>query len=283
MNSASDNLTSVGLLLLLSIGIIVVLAIALAWRWRSEVVRVLPSLLLTLAVVLFVFFGLKWSRGVATQTALQHEAARDAELQMTQRVLSSRATESASAPVVAELDSAKPDVEQPEWTRQPARVDGSRKLIVVRSGRFSSEEEAVFHGFQQAAVTAVKENASLDPRGVGALQPQHTDMVKETAIKQRHLETIAEYDFGKFKAPMYQLWLQVELSPELGERLAEPWRQMAVAARLEKLTGWSVWGTAAAALAAFALRLDAAWNGRRRAVVAGTAIALSLGSLAFLV
>lgn len=114
------------------------------------------------------------------------------------------------------------------------------------------------------------------------MQPQHTDIVKEAGIKSRFMEKTDQYDFGKFKAPMHQLWLQVELTPELGERLAESWRQAAIEARLRTLTGWSVWGTAAAAMAAFALRLDAAWNGRRRAVIAGTVIALTLGSLAFL-
>ena len=82
--------------------------------------------------------------------------------------------------------------------------------------------------------------------------------------------------------PMHQVWLRVELSPQLGQRFAEPWRQVAVAARLRALTGWSVWGTAAAALIAFALRLDAAWNGRRRGIIVGTAAALMLGSLVFL-
>ena len=139
----------------------------------------------------------------------------------------------------------------------------------------------MLHGFQQAAATAVKEDSSLDPRGTGIVQPQHADVVKDTAIKQRFLE-VTQHDFGKFKAPMHQLWLQMELTSELGERLAEPWRQAAIEARLRTLTGWSLWGTAAAALAAFALRLDAAWNGRRRSVIVGTAISLALGSLAFL-
>ena len=170
---------------------------------------------------------------------------------------------------------------RPEWTRQSTHVDGRTKFVVVSSGRFASEQEAELHGYQQAAVIAAKEYSSLDPRGIGAVQQQHADLIKNNAIKQRFLE-VAQHDFGKFQAPMHQLWLEVALTPELGERLAEPWRQAAVDVRLRTLSGWGLWGTAAAALAAFGLRLDSAWNGKRRAVIGGTVVALALGSLAFI-
>ena len=95
------------------------------------------------------------------------------------------------------------------------------------------------------------------------MQPQHADLIKDSAITKKFME-VTQHDFGKFQAPMYQLWMEVALTPEVGERLAEPWRQAAVEARLRTLGSWSVWGTAAAALAAFGLRLDSARNGRRR-------------------
>ena len=183
--------------------------------------------------------------------------------------------------VLTEADALKSAAARPEWTRQSTHVDGRTKFVVVSSGRFASEQEAELHGYQQAAVIAAKEYSSLDPRGIGAVQPQHADLIKNNAIKQRFLE-VAQHDFGKFQAPMHQLWLEVALTPELGERLAEPWRQAAVDVRLRTLGGWGLWGTAAAALAAFGLRLDSAWNGKRRAVIGGTVVALALGSLAFI-
>lgn len=281
MNSVTHtDQASVSLLLMVFVlfGVILVFTLLISGR-RSEIAGALAKFLVV-GVLVLVIGGFFWSRGVAIQTANRLEP-QPMPIQHPDPPINLAASESPSSLVSGELESTKPDVERPEWTRQPVRVDGSRKLIVVSSGRFASEEEATLHGFQQAAATAVKEYSSLDPRGVGAVQPQHSDVVKETAIKQRFLE-VTQHDFGKFKAPMHQLWLQVELTPELGERVAEPWRQAAIKARLRTLTGWSVWGTAAAALAAFALRLDAAWNGRRRALVAGTAIVLTLGSLAFL-
>lgn len=280
MNSAGDTpalARGVLLLALMVAGVLAALMLAFARpQRRARIAQGIVQRFLV-AVVVVVVLGFSWSVPMRP-VRLENKSSAD--------VVSARIAESpALAPVLAqpvgESESSQSESQLPEWTRQPMRVDGSRKLIVVSSGRFASEEEAERHGCQQAAAAAVKEYSSLDPRGIGAVQPQHADVVKHTATKQRFLE-IAQHNFGKFQAPMYQLWMQVELTPELGERLAEPWRQAAVEARLRTLGGWGLWGTAAAALAAFALRIDSTWNGRHRAVVAGTAIALALGSLAFL-
>lgn len=265
---------SLGVLVL--IGFMAVLVIAASGRRFPEIARTLAKIGVV-GVGFLVILGFVWTVPVQ-QVRRENPYAAESRLI---RSSETRASASASPAVTVELESAKPGVELPEWTRQSARIDGNRKLIVVSSGRFASEEEANLHGIQTAAASAAKEYSSLDPRGIGAAQPRHMDLVKDTAIKQRFLE-IAQHDFGKFQAPMYQLWMQVELTPELGERLAEPWRQAAVEARLRTLAGWGLWCTAAAALAAFALRLDAAWNGRRRAVLVGATIALAVGGLAFL-
>lgn len=285
MNSVPDigqANVNIEMMSLVLIGGIIVLTIVISGRRSPEIARSFAKLLVVGVFLLVAFGFIFWTKGIPRQSPIQSEIQQRAVERHSPEAIKSLALEGLSPSVVSELESSKPEVERPEWTRLPVRIDGGRKLIVVSSGLFASKEESELHGFQQAAVAAVKEFSSLDPRGTGAVQPQHTDLVKEIAIKDRFSETIPEWDFGKFKAPMHQLWLQVELSNELGERLAEPWRQAAVEARLRTLTGWSLWGTAAAALAAFALRLDAAWNGRRRAVIAGTAIALTLGGLAFL-
>lgn len=267
---------SLGVLVLIGFMAVLVLVVAVSGRRLPEIARTLAKIGVV-GVGILVILGFVWTVPVQ-QVRRENPHVTESRLI---RSSETRASANASPAVTAYLESAKPGVELPEWTRLSARIDGNRKLIVVSSGRFASEEEANLHGFQAAAATAVKEYSSLDPRGVGAVQPQHRDLVKDTAIKQRFMES-AQHDFGKFHAPMYQLWMQVELTPELGERLAEPWRQAAVEARLRMLTGWGLWGTAAAALAAFALRLDAAWNGRRRAVLIGATIALAVGGLAFL-
>lgn len=262
---------SLGLMVLVFIVCTAAFTIVASRRRLPDVARVLAKLGVVV-VALLVAFGFAYQAQQGNSHALEKGM-------MPAPVI--RASASTSPQTTVELESTKTTTELPEWARQSVRIDGNRKLVVVNSGLFASEEEAELHGFEQAAAIAVKEYASLDPRGSGTVQPQHTDLVKENAIKQKPFLEVIQYDFGKFQAPMYRLWLQVELTPELGERIAEPWRQAAVEARLRTLTGWSLWATATAALTAFALRLDAAWAGRRRAMIAGTAVVLALGSLAF--
>lgn len=267
----------------LLVGFVLFFALAIPRRHSRQTGQMLAKLL---AVAVAIAVAAKFFSAVGSHH-IQFETAR-IEVPEVHRVTvpevprapapSSNVTPDASP---TDSESVKSSSELPEWTKLPVRMDGSRKLFVVSSGRFATEEEAELHGLQDATAAAVKEYASLDPNGRGAVQPQHSDIVKDKAIKLQHKEVI-QFDFGKFQAPMYQLWMQLELTPELGERLAEPWRQAAVDARLRTLGGWCLWGTAAAALAAFALRIDSAWNGRYRAVVAGATIALALGGLAFL-
>ena len=265
--------------LLLTIGLVLVafiVALFTARRYPSAVRAIVIGG--GMCITLLVCAGFTGTAFVSLRGQIENPRV---ELQEDRPVTLSLSKVDAEIPVLTEADAVKSEAALPEWTRQKMQVDGHTKFVVVSSGRFASEQEAELHGYQQAAVIAAKEYSSLDPRGIGAVQPQHTDLIKGNAIKQRFLE-VAQHDFGKFQAPMHQLWLEVALTPELGERLAEPWRQAAVDVRLRTLSGWGLWGTAAAALAAFGLRLDSAWNGKRRAVIGGTVVALALGSLAFI-
>lgn len=248
------------------LGTIVVLTILLSGRHRPAVTRAMFQLG-TIGVVIFLIFGgIRDFRGAKVSVE-------------TPRVRI--APEMSSLVQNHDSDNEKLDNALPEWTRQAVRIDGQRKLVVISSGRFASEQEAELHGLQQAAVVAAKEYSSLDPRGIGAVAPEHPDLVKNLAIKRQFSE-VAQHDFGKFQAPMYQRWLQIELTSELGDRIAAPWRQAVVEARLRLLAGIGLWATAATALSAFALRLDSAWKGRRRSAIVGAVIVLTLGSLALI-
>ena len=184
-------------------------------------------------------------------------------------------------PSLAEAPLDSPNAVLPEWTGKTSYVDGAKTFVVVKSGRFATLEEAELHAFDEAGQAAARHYRHFDPSGVGRCVPAQRELVRQQAIRDR-FEEITRHDFGAMKDyPMHQVWLRVEFNPSLGERFAEPWRKAIVESRLRKLTGWSIWGTAAAALAAFALRLDSAWNGRRRAAVVGTAVVLALGCLAF--
>ncbi len=169
----------------------------------------------------------------------------------------------------------------PDWTQQPTSAIGSTSFAVVRSGRFASREEAEQNAFNEAINVAAKHFRRLDPRGVAAHTDSQRDLVRQTAIRQRHDE-VSRHDFGTMKNhPMHQVWLQLELSPTLGDKLAEPWRHSAVEARLRTLTGWAIWLTAAAAALTIALRLDSAWQGQRRRVICFVTVFLIVSSMAW--
>jgi hypothetical protein len=151
--------------------------------------------------------------------------------------------------------------------------------VVVKSGPWASVAEAELHAYDEAASVAAAEFWHLDPRGVGPRLAVHSSEVRQTNPKR--FDEVTETDFGKFTAPMHQVWLQVELSPQLGERFAEPWRQAAVEARMRLLAGGGIWLTAVTGLIAFALRLDAARQGQQRIAVCVVTVVLAVGGLLF--
>ncbi len=290
MNSVSppNDQWSVGLLSLLLVLVIVVGAVvAVLFELRrspqgNQVLSKILAVFVAVAVTMVIFGGVFLSRGRVETGPVQWQWTKhDDEIQVASPRLEPALPEM-EKPSVADALPVSTNSELPEWTRKPSQVDGAKTFVVVKSGRFATLEEAELHAFDEAGQAAARHYRHFDPSGVGQCAQVQRELVRQQAIRERS-EEISRHDFGAMKDyPMHQVWLRVELSPQLGQRFAEPWRQAAVAARLRTLTGWSVWSTAAAALIAFALRLDAAWNGRRRAIIVGTSAALMLGSLAFL-
>lgn len=197
--------------------------------------------------------------------------------------LASSATDSLGSP--PESDAAKSSAsvivsrsEQPEWTRQAARVDGASKYVVVRGGLWPSIDEAESHVLEEAARVAAVEFRHLDPLGVGDHRVLRTDVLKQLGVRKRFHE-VSEHEFANSKTRMHQIWLQLELTPELGQQLSEPWKNAAIDQRLRVLAGWSLWAAISAGIVAFGLRLDSIRNGRHRGVIIGTTVALMVGGL----
>lgn len=168
--------------------------------------------------------------------------------------------------------------ELPEWTRHAARVDGASRIVVVRSGLWSSITEAELHGLEEAARVAAVEFRHLDPLGVGDHRVLQTDALRQLGVRKRFHE-VSELELANSQTQMHQLWLQLELTPELGQRLSVPWKKAAIDQRLRKLAGWSLWSALMAGVVAFGLRLDSIWNGRRRGAIVGTTLVLMVGGL----
>jgi hypothetical protein len=271
------------LILVPAVGIVIAILFELRRSPRkNQVLSKILEVFVVIAVVIVVYGGVFLSRNQVETKLIQWRVTGQSH----ESQIASRPVE----PAISEMEKSSdvdarpvsPSAELPEWTRKTSSFDGANTFVVVKSGRFATLDEAELHAFDEAGQAAARHFRQFDPSGVGECGPLQRQMVRDSAIRDR-FEEISRHDFGTMKDfPMHQVWLRVELNTELGQRFAEPWRQATVAARLHTLTVASIWGTAAAALIAFALRLDAAWNGRRRAVIVGTAAALMLGSLAFL-
>ena len=277
-----DTRSDTGLLLIIAVAIGVAIAVWL--RNSPQAFRAFAKMAVALAaviVVMVVAAGFFWSTPRLQPAPLKpRQAERISAVNEPSRVTSGVAE---SPTLVAEAEEfANQKSELPEWTRQLSQVEGASTFVVVKSGLFATIDEAELHAFDEAGHAAAKHFRHLDPSGVGRCVPTQRELVRESAIRIR-FDEISPADLGTLKNfPMHQVWLRVELSPQLGERFAEPWRQAVIEARLRTLAGWGIWSTVAAALIAFALRIDSAWNGRRRTFVVGATVALMLGSLVFL-
>ena len=287
-------------LTLIVIALISGLTLALLLTRRlPDAARIMLSLLLTGTVLLLVLgfyvatasYAPRQLIPEAVQVAKFETAPRKVEVSASAEtgvtIVRSPETARAFAESPLEADGTAPKTSSaaafPEWIRQtptiPARGDGTR-TVVVKSGPWASVTEAELHAYDAATSVAAAEFRHLDPRGVGPRLDVHRGEIRQTAVKQR-FDEVTETNFGKFTAPMHQVWLQVELSPQLGERLAEPWRQAAVESRMRLLAGGGIWLTAVAGLMAFALRLDAARNGQQRTAVCVVTVVLAVGGLLF--
>lgn len=271
-----------GLLLIFVVAIGFLIAVWLVNS--SQTLRVFAKLIVAFAAVIVVMVlvaGLFLSKPSIQPATLSPQHAESISAVNGVPRVTSRVVESPT--LVAEAEEfVNQKSELPEWTRQLTRIEGASTIVVVKSGLFATVEEAELHAFDEAGQAAAKQFRQLDPSGLGRCVPTQRELVRELAVRERFDET-SPRNFGTLKNyPMRQVWLRLEFSPQFGEQFAEPWRHAVIEARLRTLAGWGIWSTAAAALIAFALRIDSAWNGRRRTFVVGTTIALMLGSLAFL-
>ena len=207
--------------------------------------------------------------------------------QLTQRAVATHVREMTQAELPDANASAEYNTEStansplPEWTKRNSIRDGERRTVAINGGRFASEKEAELHAIDQATLLATQEFRQLDPQRHGRRLESHRDEVQRTAIKKRFLE-VREHDFGKSKGLMYQVWLQLELSPDLGDRIASPWREAAVSARIRLLATSGIWLTAVMGLIAFAFRWDTARQGRNRKMLCVTVMIAAVGSLLLL-
>ena len=121
----------------------------------------------------------------------------------------------------------------PEWIRAGDQTIGDVRQVVLSSKLWSTAAEAteelrpIAAGLVRADFQARHEN-----RFGGRSHRFLTDeRILYSAVKKRYLEPI-DQDFGAFSAPMYRLWLQVEISPVVRTELYPVWKSGTVGERI---------------------------------------------------
>ena len=125
--------------------------------------------------------------------------------------------------------------QRPEWTTQPPSNDGLSERIVITSHQYSTREEAEQELLSVASELLQHDLGKLFPgdRGVSKWQPTAA-AIKQFAVKQQYVEA-ADRDFGSFVHPMYRVFWQLELSPEVRMEFLPMWRQDMTTVRMQRV------------------------------------------------
>lgn len=165
--------------------------------------------------------------------------------------------------------------QRPAWVDLPRTTDGLSDLVVLSSQQFSTREEA-----EQALSAEALELVSRDLQQLYPGKPRSSwqptgEQIQKVAVKQKYVE-VADRDFGKFSHPMYRVWWQVELSPEVRTEFLPAWRQSLTTLRIRQIGVVVSTLVLITSLIAICCRLDVLTRGTRRgqlgALTGGTAL-----------
>ena len=121
--------------------------------------------------------------------------------------------------------SADGQTQRPAWIDQPRTVDGVIERIVIASQQYTTRDEAELELSAGAADLLLRDLQQLHP-GSSRASSWHpsSEEIKRRAVKQQYVEVV-ERDFGNFFHPMYRVWWQVELSPEVRTEFLPAWKR----------------------------------------------------------
>lgn len=135
-------------------------------------------------------------------------------------------------PAPAQPSDGPSEESRPAWIDDPVTHDGLSEHRVISSQQYSTREEAEQDLVKQANQILQNDLAKLFP-GESIVSPWNPtlELLQQHAVKQQHTEVVNR-DFGSFVHPMYRIWWQVELSPEVRVEFLPMWRKGITAARI---------------------------------------------------
>lgn len=140
----------------------------------------------------------------------------------------SRSTESSNGKTVKSVG--WPMKVIPQWAKEPFTVtEGDRTRHVLMSKRYATEDEAR-DDLEVTAQAALNEYMQKRYPGISGMQIEN-DMDDIGALK-RELVVTYPLQVGEFEEEVKQIYWQLELTPEMGEKIAAVWRPNEVHQRL---------------------------------------------------
>ncbi len=160
-----------------------------------------------------------------------------------------------------EVELSTPTVPLPKWITEPVGYGNDIERVTVSSQRFATIGEADEDALLVAAAVVTdyvrKRGAYTD----GTSVPE--EEVAEYAVLRRFVETF-DHDFGPVTGEMHRVHLQVGLSSEMFDNIAQPWQEKVSGRRLTALGCLLALLTLILGATTLYLRLDAATQGAYR-------------------
>jgi hypothetical protein len=114
----------------------------------------------------------------------------------------------------------------PEWISREGHKEGDALFLVYASKRYSTLEEARFDVAQTVKKKLAEDFQRVYHRSSQFIFELPVNDIRRLAVRQEYLDP-QEHDFGSFRAPMYAVWWQLELSPEVRTNLYGLWKDQA--------------------------------------------------------
>ncbi|MBI1313905.1 hypothetical protein GC176_21640 [bacterium] len=196
--------------------------------------------------------------------------------------------DSSAAAAVAERGASESDAPAngsglPAWTQTPEQTLTTGQVPTVRrviqSGLYASQDEADRVAYQKLQSELRARLAGSYPQLASWTIPQPT--LQACCVKQTHVE-VRETQFGQYKEPMYQVWLQYEDSPRVREPIVAEWERSAVDGRTFLFASGAGFIALFLGTVSAGVRMMIAPSGRRgRAALATLALGVGTGLAAF--
>lgn len=171
----------------------------------------------------------------------------------------------------------------PDWTKTPELILATGQVPTVRrvleSGLYATQVEAEEAAIRKVQNEMRKRLSASYPQFASWTIPSHT--IEAYCVKQKYVE-VRQTQFGEFREPMYQAWLQYEDSPHVRDPIVAEWERSSVGGRAKLyVAGAGLLALLLGTISAGTRMMIAPRGGKGRAAFATVALGVGTGLAAF--